>query len=188
MRSFDHREDHAMPMTIYTFAVVEGQEWVFPIDDEDFETFFAMDGSLIQDWNAPVMRIPHTEEPGYSDFPWLGEHAPVLKKSAVDALAPVLTRYGQLLPLKGEAVWLFNVTTVLDALDTEKSSIVYFDDGNILDIERYLFKKEIIGTAEIFKLPGRASSVYVTDSFVERVLNAGLRGVAFVPVWTSADA
>ncbi|MXN48561.1 hypothetical protein GR138_25435 [Shinella kummerowiae] len=180
-----------MSMTIYTFAVLENQEWIFPVDNEDFETFLAMDGRVIRDWAAPVMRIVRAEDgakkPSYSDFPWLGEHAPILRKPAVDALAPVLTLYGQLLPLKGEEVWLFNVTTILDALDTEKSSIIYFDDGDILDIERYVFKEEVIGTAEIFKLRKRASPVYVSDSFVAKVRDAGLRGVSFTPVWTSQE-
>lgn len=175
-----------MPMTIYKFAVLEDQEWIFPADDEDFETFLAMDGRVIQDWASPVMRMVEAEETNYSDFPWLGEHAPILKKPAIDALAPTLTQYGQLVPLKGESVWLFNVTTVLDALDKDKSGIVYFDDGDILVIERHVFKRDVIGTAEIFKLPMRASAVYVSGSFVERVRNAGLRGVSFVPVWTSA--
>jgi hypothetical protein len=176
-----------VPMTIYKFQVIEGQEWIFPIDDDDFETFLAMDGPVIQDWAPPVVRMVEAEESSYSDFPWLGEHAPILKGPAVDALAPVLSQYGQLLPLKGENVWLFNVTTVLDALDKEKSGIVHFDNGEILDIEKHVFKREVIGTAEIFKLPMRASAVYVTGGFVEKVRNAGLRGVSFAPVWTSAE-
>lgn len=90
--------------------------------------------------------------------------------------------------MKGETVWLFNATTVPDALDNEKSSIVYFDDGGILDIERYVFKKEIVETAEIFKLPGGASAVYVSDSFVAKVRDAGLRGVSFAPVWACEAA
>jgi hypothetical protein len=178
-------------MAIYKFAVLEDQEWIFPVDDDDFETFLAMDGRFIANWAPPVMRMAEADEgsgrPSYSDFPWLGEHAPILKKPAVDALAPVLTQYGQLLPLEGEHVWLFNVTTILEALDKEKSDIVYFDDGDILDIERHVFKRDIIGTNEIFKLPGRASTVYTTDRFVDRVRGASLRGVAFAPVWLSED-
>ncbi|MBD9641411.1 hypothetical protein IB277_34505 [Ensifer sp. ENS07] len=180
-----------MPMTIYKFAVCENQEWIVPVNAEDFETFLAMDGRAIQGWVPPVMTMLEAdhgaEEPSYSDFPWLGEHAPILKKPAVEALAPVLTRYGQLLPLKGEDVWLFNVTNVLDALDKERSSVVYFDDGDILDIERYVFKMEIIGSAEIFKLPTRGSSVFVTDCFVTRVRDLGMRGVSFAPLWTSVE-
>lgn len=174
-----------MPLTIYKFEVIEGQEWIFPADDGDYETFFAMDGSVIQDWTAPVMKLD-TADRTYSDFPWLGEHAPILKKPAIDALAPILVKYGQLLPIKGEEVWLFNATTVLDALDHERSRIARFDNGDILDIERHVFREERIGAAELFKLPMRASAVYVTGSFVERVRWAGLRGVSFACVWTSA--
>lgn len=170
-----------MPLTVYKFEVIEDQEWIFPADDGDYETFFAMDGRVIRDWVAPVMQLD-TADRTYSDFPWLGGHTPILKKPAVEALAPVLADHGQLLPLNGEAVWLFNVTTVLDALDREQSRIAYFDNGDILDIEHHVFRKERIGAAEIFKLPMRASAVYVTGSFVEKVRNAGLRGVSFARV------
>lgn len=175
-----------MPLTIYKFQVIEDQEWIFPADDDDYETFFAMDGRVIQDWIAPVMKLD-TEDRTYSDFPWLGEHAPILKKPAVDALGPVLADHGQLLPLRGEEVWLFNATTVLDALDRERSRIAYFDNGEILDIERHVFRAEKIGAAELFKLPMRASAVYVAGSFVEKVRNAGLGGVSFIQVWTSSE-
>ena len=60
------------------------------------------------------------------------------------------------------------------------------DDGSILAIERHVFDARGIGASEMFKLPMRASSIYVTDRFVERVQNAGLRGVAFEMVWNSA--
>jgi hypothetical protein len=122
----------------------------------------------------------------YSDFPWLGEHVPFLRKPAVEALGHILLKYGQLLPVRGEEVWLFNATTVLDALDHERSQIVYFDDGDILAIERHVFDRGRIGTAEVFKLPMRASPVFVTDSFVEQVRSAGLRGVSFKALWNSA--
>jgi hypothetical protein len=124
-------------------------------------------------------------DPLYSDFPWLGEHAPLLRKPAVDAPEASLLRYGQLVPLRGEKVWLLNVTNVIDALDKERSRIVYFDDGDILAIEKYAFDADKIGTAEVFKLPMRASPVFVNDVFVDRVRNAGLRTVSFKPRWAS---
>nr|WP_263487333.1 hypothetical protein [Mesorhizobium sp. CA4] len=40
----------------------------------------------------------------------------------------------------------------------------------------------------MFKLPMRASPVFVNDLFVERVRKAGLRNVSFEPVWTSGTA
>lgn len=178
-------EERAVPLTVYKFEVLEGQEWIFPADDDDYETFSAMEGTVIQDWIAPVMKLD-TADRTYSDFPWLGEHTSFLKKPAIDALAPVLAAYGQLLPVKGEEVWLFNTTMVLDALDLEQSKIAYFDNGDILDIERHAFREASIGVVEIFRLPIRASAIYVTGSFVDRVRDAGLRGVSFAHVWTSS--
>jgi len=76
-----------MTLAIYKFEVVEGQEWIFPTDDDDDASFFALDGRLITEWPAPAMKLDMAERT-YSDFPWLGEHAPILKKPAVDALSP----------------------------------------------------------------------------------------------------
>ncbi|HWR14095.1 MAG TPA: DUF1629 domain-containing protein [Terriglobales bacterium] len=173
-----------MTVTVHKFQVVEGQEWIYPVDESYFQVFFAMDGSTIPDWIPPVMKSDRLERT-YSDFPWLGEYAPVLRKPAIEALGPVLRKYGQLLPLRGEEVWLFNATTVLDALDYGQSEIAYYANGDILEIESHVFKRDRIGTTEIFKLPLRSSSVYVTNIFVERVRSAGLRGVSFNPLWTS---
>ncbi|TIV65603.1 MAG: hypothetical protein E5V86_11465, partial [Mesorhizobium sp.] len=111
----------------------------------------------------------------------------LLRRPAVDALAAALRPYGELVALRGEEVWLLNVTNVIDALDEARSQIVRFDGGDILAIERYAFDAEKIGTAELFKLPMRASPVFVNDVFVERVRKAGLRNVSFEPVWTSDE-
>jgi len=171
--------------TIHQFAVLEGQEWVLPADDDDFEFFSGLDGRSLGGVAPPVMRRVEEGERAYCDFPWLGEHAPLLRRPAVEALAAFLRPYGELVPLRGEEVWLFNVTHVIDALDEARSRIVRFDDGDILAIERYAFDAGRIGTAEAFKLPMRASPVFVGDAFVERVRKAGLRSVSFEPVWSS---
>jgi hypothetical protein len=182
----------AMPITIYQFQVVEGQDWVFPVDSAEFERFFALDGTPIENWHSPEMKLVVEQEEGpsqYSDFPWLGRHAPLLRKPAVDALGEVLRRYGQILPLRGERVWLWNVTNVLAALDEEGSDIVRFDHGDILTIERYKFRPDVIAGSEIFKLPIRASPVFVNSLFVERVRQADLKCVSFDPIWSAqADA
>jgi hypothetical protein len=187
-RSLRETAEHLAMTTIHQFAVSEGQEWVLPVDDDYYEVFFGLDGRSLEGWQPPVMRRVEEGERLYSDFPWLGEHAPLLRQPAVDALAAALRPYGELVALRGEKVWLLNVTHVIDALDEARSRIVRFDDGDILAIERYAFDGEKIGTAEVFKLPMRASPVFVNDVFVERVRNAGLRNVSFEPVWTSGTA
>lgn len=42
--------------TIYEFAVVEGQEWVLPVDEAYYEVFFSLDGTPLENWDPPVMR------------------------------------------------------------------------------------------------------------------------------------
>lgn len=173
---------------IYCFEGVDGHEWLLPVDGEEFERFFSLDGRAVQDWDPPEMTLLTHDESGrpraYSDFPWLGEHAPIFRRRAIERLGDVALRYGQFLPLQGEGdAWLYNVTNVLDALDEERARIVRFDDGSILAIEDYAFKADVIGASEVFKLPMRASPVFVTDQFVARVRNSGLVGVAFTPLW-----
>ncbi len=175
-----------MTLTVYILEVGEDQEWIFPADN-NFERFFAMDGTTIASWDSPVMRIDR-EEKAYSDCPWLGEHSIFLKQPAIEALSPLLLKYGQILPVRGEDVRFFNATTVLDALDYERSRVVRFDDGSILTIEKHVFDAARIGAAALFKLPMRASMIYVTDEFVEQVRHAGLRGVSFKLVWSNAAA
>ncbi|RAZ86993.1 hypothetical protein DPM33_27005 [Mesorhizobium hawassense] len=174
--------------TIHEFTVSEGQEWVLPVDDSAYEEFFSLDGRSLEGWDPPVMRRVEEGERLYSDFPWLSEHAPLLRQPAVEALAAALRPHGELVPLRGEKVWLLNVTRVIDALDEARSQIVRFEDGDMLAIERYAFDAGKIGSAEVFKLPMRASPVFVNDMFVERVRRAGLRNVSFRPLWTSDAA
>lgn len=177
-------------MRIYTFSVPGQHEWILPVDSGDFETFFSLDGRPQTEWNEPAMQIVRDADNGepvmYSDFPWLGEHAPVLRPPAVNALRKVLDTHGELLPLRcAETVWLFNATWVIDALDEVQSQIARFDNGDILAIERYVFSPAVIGSLEMFKLPVRSSPVFVTDKFVARVADARLEGVSFQFLWTN---
>jgi hypothetical protein len=43
-------------MTIYEFAVVEGQEWVLPADENCFEFFLGLDGTSLGDRKLPLMK------------------------------------------------------------------------------------------------------------------------------------
>lgn len=177
-----------MQTVISKFQVVEGQDWLIPTDPDEFEYFFGLDGTPITAWHYPEFRPIERQESIslYSDFPWFGEHAPLVRRPAVAALGDTLRQYGQLLPLGGEEAWFFNVTVIIDALDREQSEIAYFDDGTILAIEHFEFKPDRLEGVEVFKLPIRASPVFVDARFVERVRQAGLQCVGFDHIWQSA--
>lgn len=107
----------------------------------------------------------------------------------MEILQPLLNGNGEVLPLDCEEgdYFLFNVTTVTDALDEASSEIVRFPDGKrIMDIKRFVFVGAELEGADVFKLPqlplGR---VFVTDPFVQAVKHGGLVGFDFKWLWAS---
>jgi hypothetical protein len=99
-----------------------------------------------------------------------------------------LERYGELLPLAcpDADLWLFNVLTVVDALDEENSELVRFHDGNILDVVRYEFRADMAAGMAVFKVPQLLRGpLFVGEEFVEAVATAGLTGAEFIQLWPS---
>ena len=130
--------------------------------------------------------VPRPEPKG--DFPNLGTHIPVLNSKAVKALADLLKPNGELLPAvcDNEKYYLFNVTKIVDALDEENCRLDRFDDGRVSYIEKYSFFEEKLIGMTIFKIPQwLLSNAFVTDTFVQRVEAAGLKGFKFTLVWSS---
>lgn len=179
-------------MKIYEFEVQEGYEWVVPVHEADFEIFRGFDGTArVPDWRAIRMELVTADEHGRpfvpSDIPWLGEHAPVLRERAVSALAPALTGSGEMLPLECADVDLvvFNTTTVLDALDLDRSELVMFPStGRIMKVKSHVFRPERLQGVHAFKVPELLrGSVFLTDEVVSAAQAAGLRGVGFRLLW-----
>jgi hypothetical protein len=117
----------------------------------------------------------------------LGKHAPVLKDPASRALSPALLTDGELLPLACDDAQLvvFNVTTVLDALDLDQSDVVRFpSSGRIMKVRSHAFRS-IPGDVRAFKVPELLSggTVFVTEEVVAAAAGASLRGVGFELLW-----
>ena len=176
-------------MRIYEPIVVERQEWALPKILEDNHLLSDLRGQPQPQWAPFGMEILTEADDGtprtYSDFPWYGAHVLILRTRAADGLRDTMSPYGEFLSLKGGGgLELFNATTVLDALDESQSRIVRFDDGDILTIERYVFRPEVIGNSLIFKLPTRASTLYVQAPFVEQISAMEFCGIGFELVWS----
>jgi hypothetical protein len=177
-------------MKVYTLAPLEGAEWVtlHDSDPDQWEIFFALQGPVGGGWRTPRMSAIREFEDGtarqYSDCPWCLHNILIVRDRVLPALMPILQGYGEILPLRcDEPVSLFNATTIVDGLDEERSTVARFDSGEVLAIERHVFKPNAIGSVEIFKLPGRASNIYLRESVVRRIGALGLRGLAFDMVW-----
>jgi hypothetical protein len=162
-------------------------------DRADFERLRRWDGtSKAADW-TPMRVSLETEELGRplwpGDFLSISGTPPVFSRRAAEVLGDLLPPNGELLPLAcdvGEFL-AYNCTTVLDALDEDRSQIARFrTSGRVSNIERHVFLPERLRGAIIFKLatvPGLYT--YVTDGFLQRADESGLQGFAPHPIWSS---
>lgn len=122
----------------------------------------------------------------FNDYPCLEIAKPVFSRRAVDALGEMLTRNGELLPLKTDVgeYYLYIVLTKLNALDTTKSKMVRTSPSKTaLDIDYFAFKPSALRGAAIFRVREHPNIYLVTDAFKARVEQAGLNGFHFIKVW-----
>lgn len=176
---------------IYAPLGLDGYELCHPVWQDDFETInLAVNGAPQQSgWNPIPMRLVHEDEGqklATSDSPWLGAHALIFRPGVVDALGPMLRDYGELLPLAcSEAdVVMYNPTRVIDALHEAASSVRRFSGGRIMMIQRHVFRADVIGEIDVFKIPNlRVSPTFLSHRFVDRWKASGLKGLEFKQVW-----
>jgi hypothetical protein len=104
--------------------------------------------------------------------------APLVSMRGRDALQQICKDHAEFLwfaKLRTTDYFAINVTTVLDVLDPLRSDFRTFR-GNVIEVKRAVFARTV-GLPAIFKVP-QSSSVYVTQSFVDVVLESSLRGLS----------
>lgn len=99
---------------------------------------------------------------------------------------PFLKEYGEVLSLICEqgGLVVYNPLHVVDALDETVSSVLKFEDGRIMWVQKHAFRKEVIQGLPIFKVTSlQPSPVFMNEEFVRRWHAAGLKGLEFRQVW-----
>jgi hypothetical protein len=123
------------------------------------------------------------------DYHCVYPSVPVFSRKAVTAMSDLLEANGELLPImiSGEEFFLFNVTRIIDSVDVSRSKIFWSDDETeVLDIDVHVFFPERLEDAVIFKIPQLPTwEIYVTDTFVDRVKSARLKGFWFPLIWST---
>jgi hypothetical protein len=161
--------------------------------EPDVNVSFEFDGRPLRQRWRPLAVRPITEEfpelTTVGDFTILGT-IPVFSKRAVEGLGELLTDNGELLPLEPAVdcmpYYAYNVTTVLNALDRDRTEGLWLAPDRLMVVERYSFRPERLIGATIFRIPELQGTVFVTGKFVDRVVSCGIRGVAPEPVWSEA--
>jgi hypothetical protein len=164
-----------------------------PLNSEGFDILGTMiDGTPRQvTWTPVEVRIVRENQGrklSTSDSPWCIANTLVLRHRAIEALGPMFTAHGELLPLvcKDADVAAYNATHFLDALDEAKSTVARFDDGRLMHVWTFALRREVVADAVIFRLPNLTPSpILVGQQFVERWNAAGLRGLNFTKIWST---
>ncbi|CAM2064120.1 hypothetical protein SCOR_02055 [Sulfidibacter corallicola] len=102
--------------------------------------------------------------------PWI-----ILSQRATLELEPFLKNAGDLLPViledrPDEPFFVFICRTVIDCLDTEKTTDV---------LTKPIFQDDIKLESQVFSIPQAHMRNYVSNLFVEKVVEAKLRGFSF---------
>jgi hypothetical protein len=138
------------------------------------------------EWQVPTMEI-HNEDEGkrltYSDAPDTNNSSYFMfRPSAIDALGEMLIENGELLPVDcPEEVYLYNVTNVVDALDTERTKFKRLDSGRIYMYDCPIFRQSMVCDQAVFRTPQEYKGIiFVTHRFVARWRAAKLKGLEFI--------
>lgn len=172
---------------IYVALGEDGYEYCHPINPEDFESInIAVDGRSKGDRWVPIpveiVRRDEHQQLLRSDSPWLGDHALILRAEAILALGEVLGQVGEFLPLvcRDARVFLFNPLRALNALDEENSSLLRFDDGGVMLVQKYAFIHDLVSDVDAFKLTNlRVSPTFFSKRIVDAWKARGLTGLKF---------
>lgn len=142
------------------------------------------------EWAPPEFPVG---EDTSTDFPSLQTVA-VMTPRAADALLELIEGRVELLPLDvegGDKLYAVNVLRLSDALDEQASELKRFphDPSRIMRIVSHAFDPDKLAGETIFRLVQQPKSyTYITDAFVRRVREAGLRGLDLDhPVWTAEN-
>lgn len=179
----------------YTPLGAEGFEICHPVNDSDFETIIAKINGIPcgPAWKIISMKLVNADDSEaleFSDSPWLGSHALIFRKGAVDRLGELIQENGELLPLQCEHMDLviWNPRHRINALDETSSSLSRFSDGRIMMVKRYKFHQTLVKDVDVFKLPNlRVSPTFLSHRFVQAWRDCGLKGLDFEYVWGDLD-
>lgn len=122
----------------------------------------------------------------WNDFPTIGFNVPAFSRRAVDALRDLLEPNGEILPLVSDVgeYYAYNVTTIADVLDVERSDITWGLDYKYASwISRHEFHADRLEGLSIFRLQQKTTFYYVTDVFVDRIREHRLNGFDVEKLW-----
>jgi hypothetical protein len=181
-------------MIVYQFQTSDDACTLMPVREPEGDAFERLNGQAIDpnSWPKVTVRVVRDGSGGTeaTDFGLVWTE-PAVNFHTVEALSDLLRQNGQILPLLSEDgdYCAYNVTTLLDALDEDRSVVERFSSGRVMSVQRFVFRPEVIAAHPIFKIPQFPHAhAFITDEFVRRVQSARLTGLAPKTLWDGPDS
>lgn len=150
--------------------------------------------SLKDKWHSRRIKLEGMKYPLLDNVSCGCDCTPVFSQRVLDTLGNMISPFGEFLPIDcpnaSMNLYYFNVTNGIYGMDIDKTQYGYireYQDGDIHrhDVTLYVFRPDVIRDEVIFKdLSTIKSSIYVTDRFVQAVIDANLTGFIFRRVWS----
>jgi hypothetical protein len=149
---------------------------------------YAWDAPLASLWSAIAFH-GYKEDPAKEvegDFPCFYDYPalPVFSQHAWDALRSEIECRWEALPIihpSGKPFYLIHVMETIEALDVERSQgVKRYDDGDVMEVDRYCLKTRMLVGKHVFKLsPDATGGLIVDDVFRNAVVGNALTGLEF---------
>lgn len=169
---------------IYRLLTDSDKGLVLRSDLEYFQTHF-VGQPLATGWHPPPVEVLNKSKPVRDFVSWMLA-APVLSERAVTALRPLISPYVEVLPLievKRKQLYAINVLHLIDCLDLARSEVTWSstDPERVLNVRRFVFDPaRLPADPVIFKVPEDTGEVFVSQSFVEAVIQHRLTGCLLI--------
>ncbi|WP_202081742.1 imm11 family protein [Caldalkalibacillus salinus] len=167
---------------------LEGYDYLGCANEYDSHTLLGgfRGTSMLDNWKP--IKLETYEKGLESDFP--GFPYPIFSERSISILEDLLLDNAEILPMihSEKNYYAINITRLTDCFNRDKAKLLIEDKYNVevvKDIQKYSFNKECIEQETIFKLKENLVEIYVTDTFKNRVEEAGLVGFEFHEVWDS---
>jgi hypothetical protein len=163
-------------------SVPDGFEWALPVDSDDFEVFWKLTERTSGDPWEPIhmnlLKVDDRNRPQrHAYLPWMQSGVLVLRDEAIEVVGSLLQPHGELLPLTCDdaRLALFSAPIVAGVLDEDRSDIVRFSSGHIMDLRAPVLRTERLGGHQAFKLAEMPrGKLYLCEQLVEEVRATGM--------------
>lgn len=159
------------------------------VDDRYQDLSCKIDGkkSIKDEWDIANIKFLDTKLKTIKDFSSLTYSKPVFSSKAIEILKDffISGEFLRMKSVKGKELFLYNIFPEIDCLDIDNSNLEWNKvRASILYDSKPTFIESKVDR-EILRIKYIAGEIFVTDKFVNRVLEHNLKGFQFIPVWDS---